>query len=341
MMLRPTLLVIALAIGGLTGCAFAPWLESGLLLRDVARGVAPGEVSREPGAAGDLYRGRPPARSGIVLLPGVSPQGKDDPRLVRFAEALAASRFAVLVPELPGLRALRVSAADADAVVVAVRRLRGQGLPVGLGAFSYAVGPALLAALELGPEAAFVLAIGGYHDLSRVVRHFTTGDADRRAKWLFVQANVSRLERPEERQALTVMANRKLSDENAGIADLMGDLGPDGRAVVALVTNRDPARVAALLEGLPAAIRSELHALDLARRDLAALSAPLLLVHGRDDPVIPAAESASLAAAAPQAHLFLLDDLAHVDAGWALRDGLTMLRAARELLRLRDSAAFR
>ncbi len=335
--------LLLLAAAALTLAAFGPtpWVEAALLLRDLARGVAPGEVSRETRTDGDLYRGAPPARAGIVLLPGVSPQGKDDPRLVRFAEALAAARFAVLVPDVPGLRALQVSAADAEPVVAAARRLRGQGLPVGLGAFSYAVGPAVLAALELGPEAAFVLAVGGYHDLTRVVRHFTTGSADRRAKWLFVRANAGRLERPEERQALTVMANRKFADENAEIADLMGDLGPDGRAVVALVSNRDPARVPGLLAALPAAIRGELEALDLARRDLARLSAPLLLVHGRDDPVIPAQESVALADAAPDARLYLLDDLSHVDAAWTLRDGFAMLRAARALLRLRDDAAFR
>lgn len=340
---RMPLLVVLVVLAGaaIAAYAIAPWIEAGLLLRDLARGVAPGEVRREAESAGDLYRGTRDARSSVVLLPGVSPQGKDDPRLVRFAEALAARRFVVLVPELPGLRALQVSAADADAVVAAARRLRGQGLPVGLGAFSYAVGPALLAALELGADAAFVLAIGGYHDLGRVVRHFTAGVADPRAKWLFVRANAGRLERPEERQALTVMANRKLADEAAEIADLTGDLGPDGRAVVALVGNRDPDLAPGLLAALPEAIRRELEALDLARRDLGRLSAPLLLVHGRDDPVIPAAESVSLAGAVPDSRLFLLDDLSHVDAAWTLRDGFAMLRAARALLSLRDGAAIR
>lgn len=334
---RRILLLAAPAALLLAALAAQRWWEAAALLWSLSDGVAPGQVLRQATPAGDLYRGPEPARAGVVLLPGVSPHGKDDVRLVRFAEALAAARFAVLVPEPPGLRELRVSARDAEHVAAAARVLRRQGVPVGVGAFSYGVGPAILAALELGPEVAFVLAVGGYHDLTRVVRHFTTGSADPRAKWLFARANAASLERPQDRQALTVMANRKLADEDAAIADLMGDFGPEGRAVVALVTNRDPARVPDLLDGLPAAVKRELAALDLARRDLSALTAPVLLVHGRDDPVLPASESESLADALPNARLFVLEDLRHVDAGWSLRDGLTLVRAARALLQLRDA----
>lgn len=337
-MSRPRLLLLAVP-AALLLAALAPgrWWEAATLLWTLSDGARPGQVLRQATAAGDLYRTGEAARAGIVLLSGVSPQGKDDPRLVRFAEALATARFAVLAPEPPGLRALRVSAADAAHVTEAVRALRRQGVPVGVGAFSYAVGPAILAALELGPEVAFVLAIGGYHDLTRVVRHFTTGPADPRAKWLFARANAARLERPQDRQALAVMANRKLADDSAPVADLMGDFGPDGRAVVALVANRDPARVSDLLAALPPSVARELAALDLARRDLGRLAAPALLVHGRDDPVVPVSESESLARALPRAELYVLDDLRHVDAGWTLRDAFAMLRAAEALLRLRDA----
>jgi pimeloyl-ACP methyl ester carboxylesterase len=337
---RAALLILWLAAAALA-VAQARWLEAGFLLWRLAQGAPPDAVAREIGPEGDLYASGKAPRAGIVLLPGVSPDGKDDARLVRFAQALATARFRVFVPELPEVRALRVSASDSAALVEAVRALRRDGLRVGLGAFSYAVGPAVLAALELGPEAAFVLAVGGYHDLTRIVAHFTAGPADPRAKWLFVRANASRLPAPEERQALTVIANRKLADPGAAIGDLLGDLGRDGRAVLALVDNGDPAQVARLIDALPAAVREELVALDLARRDLSRLTAPLLLIHGRNDPVAPAQESVSLAGAAREARLFVLEDLHHVDAGWTLRDGLTMLRAAHALLSLRDGAGFR
>jgi hypothetical protein len=67
----------------------------------------------------------------------------------------------------------------------------------------------------------------------------------------------------------------------------------------------------------------------------------VLLIHGRDDRIIPASESAALAAALPpdRTHLYLVDSLAHADlapGGW--RDLLTLSQAAYRLLAIRDGA---
>jgi fermentation-respiration switch protein FrsA (DUF1100 family) len=79
--------------------------------------------------------------------------------------------------------------------------------------------------------------------------------------------------------------------------------------------------------------------LDLKQRDLAAAPPRVLLIHGRDDPIIPASQSAALAAALPpaRARLVLIDSLAHADlgpAGW--EDIVAMWRAAYVLLEWRD-----
>jgi pimeloyl-ACP methyl ester carboxylesterase len=86
---------------------------------------------------------------------------------------------------------------------------------------------------------------------------------------------------------------------------------------MALLDNADPDRVPALIDALPAPIRADLEGLDLARRDLSQLSFELILVHGRDDPIIPATESRALAAAVPEgkAALFIVDRLGHVARG--------------------------
>jgi len=83
----------------------------------------------------------------LVLLPGVTPDGKDDARLVVFAVGLAQAGFAVLVPDIPAFRALMVSAADATAVRDAVTYASGAFVAdvdggVALAAISYAAGPA-------------------------------------------------------------------------------------------------------------------------------------------------------------------------------------------------------
>jgi len=136
------------------------------------------------------------------------------------------------------------------------------------------------------------------------------------------------------------MAARKLRNLDADIADLIPRLGREGRAVHALLANRDPDRVPALIAALPAPVRGEIAALDLKRHDLAAFEADVILVHGRDDPIIPETESMALAAALPEgrARLYLADNLAHADLAPAgPGDSLVLWRAALRLLELRDS----
>jgi len=198
----------------------------------------------------------------------------------------------------------------------------------------------------------FLVAIGGYYDVEAVVTFFTTGyfrtgpdepwqqgEPNAYGKWVFIAANAERLDDAGDRAALAAMADRKLQDLDADVADLEAGLGSQGRAVTALLDNRDPGRVPALIASLPEAVRGDLAALDLSRRDLSQLDARLLLVHGRDDPIIPSSESEALAAAAPDTTLYLVDSLAHVELDPAgLVDGFRLWRAIYRLLAMRDAA---
>lgn len=356
------------------GCSPPRAIEAVKVLGDVAAGNGPSRLKASTPAparlaiggdhgeqvSGDLYWPGNGALAALVLVPGAAPEGRDDSRLVAFAHTFARAGFAVLVPEIPNLRSQRLSAADARPIARAIQRLAGcvagpADSPVGVVAISYAAGPALLAALEPDTRelVRFVMAVGGYYDLEAVVTFFTTGyfrEAGDRpwqhrtpnayGKWVFVRANADRLDDPADRATLAAMAERKLLDLNADVADLRPQLGPEGRAVMALLDNRDPDRVPRLIAALPETVRVDLEALDLARQDLTPLHARLLLLHGRDDPIIPATESQALAAAAPpgSASLYLVDRLAHVDLGPSgLRDGLALWRATYQLLTERDA----
>jgi fermentation-respiration switch protein FrsA (DUF1100 family) len=105
--------------------------------------------------------------------------------------------------------------------------------------------------------------------------------------------------------------------------------------------NGDPERAPALIAALPEALRRTLSALDLKGRDLSRTPPHVLLVHGRDDAIIPASESIGLAATLPagRARLYLVDSLSHADlgpGGW--RDLVVLWRATYRLLALRDGA---
>jgi hypothetical protein len=61
--------------------------------------------------AADLYVPRDGAKAALVLVPGVTPEGKDDQRLIAFAETMSRAKFLVLVPDIATLRDLRVGPA--------------------------------------------------------------------------------------------------------------------------------------------------------------------------------------------------------------------------------------
>ena len=366
----------ALVALALVACSPPRALEAFEVLADLAAGAGPSRLKRarpEPRRSpiayrvegrerlGDLYLPAGESPAALVLVPGVTPEGKDDKRLVAFAATLSRAGFTVLVPDMPRLKEQKVAPEDARDIADAIQFLAGErgGAPVGLVAISYAVGPALLAALEAeaGRRLAFVVAVGGYHDIAAVVTFFTTGyyrerpgdawryrEPNAYGKWVFVKGNAARLEDGRDRALLEAMAARKMRDLEADIDDLVAALGPEGRAVHALLANREPDRVAALIGGLPAGVRRDLAGLDLERRDLSRLGPRLIVVHGRDDAIIPYSESVALAAAAApeRTELFLVDSLAHVELGpTGLGDGLTLWRAVYAVLAERDALAGR
>ncbi|MBA3479751.1 MAG: alpha/beta hydrolase [Lautropia sp.] len=340
----------ALVLAVLAGCAPLRHYESLLVLADAGAGHGPSrwkQVTEAPrrefvafnvnGRAhtGDLYlpaHAEPAA--GIVLVPGAVPEGKDDPRLVAFAMTLARARFAVLAPELSGVRELRVRPTDAREVADAFAWLASRpdlapGGRAGIGAFSYAVGPAVLAALEpdIRERVRFIMAVGGYYDLFRAIRFFTTGHFEEDGKrgyvkpddygrLVFAYGAKAYLPAPRDHELIEAIAERKQRDRAAEVADLVAGLSREAKAVYEVAVNSDPARFPALLAGLPGAMLADLDALSLHNKDVGRLEARLLLVHGRNDNLIPYSESLALGRAAPagKARVWLINRvLGHVD----------------------------
>jgi pimeloyl-ACP methyl ester carboxylesterase len=356
----------------LAGCISPRGEEARVLLLDIAAGGGTSrlkETTPEPSrvtigyrgaggpAAADLYRGAAPPSAAVVVIPGLTPDGKDDRRLVAFAKSLARARFLVLVPDIPNTRALKVSAADSVFIGDAIEELAQRSAAstersVGLVAISYAVGPALLAALQAPAinHVRFIVAIGGYYDIEAAIAFVTTAcyrapDGSWRhatpnewGKWIFLRSNADQVTDRSDRDRLLKIADRKLANANAEIDDLVAPLGPEGRAIYELIANHDPERVPALVARLPEAIRRELRRLDLKSQDLRRLPGPLIIVHGRDDAVIPYTESVKLAeAVGTRAELFVVDHFAHVDAGAIdFGDSLRLWNAAIRVLEERD-----
>jgi hypothetical protein len=387
-MKRRLLYIIALVIAG--ALAYATWLvlryhESYLVVSHLLAAGSESRLERSTAApsrttihytiegrarSADLYLpGEGAPRAGIVVVPGAVPEGKDDRRLVSFAEALARVGFSVVAPDLSGNRNLEIRVSEVGEVADAFRyladheRLSPSGR-AGIGAFSFAVGPAILAVLEpdLRERVRFIFAVGAYHDLRRTIRYFTTGHFEYEgepqylkphdyARIVFAHTVLNHVSDPTDREILGAMLDAKIEFANADISGLAEGLGPEGESVYRLLSNSDPDVASELINALPRETIALIDALTLADKDLRGLPARLILVHGKTDPLIPYSESIALsgAVAPSQARVFIIEHLLdHVDLKFSdlltarfwtedLPDAQRVLEAIRALLREREA----
>lgn len=360
---------LAVAVAVVLGaCVSQQSWEATRVLQDIDVGAGPSklkETTPEPRrslatyvidgrpSVADIYEPLQPIGAGLVLVPGFTPDGKDDARLVDLATSLARARFLVLVPDLAGSRAVEIRPDDARTIADGVVYLSGsdllpQGHDVGVAAISYAVGLAIMASLEpdAGDKIDFLVGLGGYHDTEAVITFATTGhyrqesrgpwltkDPVPVAKWLLLSSNTDLLDDPQDRLLLQAIAERRTRADDAPIDDLAAGLGPEGRALLDVMTNDDPEAVDGLLEDLPPAIGDQLTALSPARYDLDHLEGRLILIHGRDDTLIPFTQSIALGDAVAGSEVFVIDGFSHIDrSGMGLDGKLQLITALQAVL---------
>ncbi|HET7876730.1 MAG TPA: hypothetical protein VFN71_14500 [Methylomirabilota bacterium] len=297
--------------------ASEPWLRP--LGQDVARQeirlAARGRLLEA-----DLY-GPSRRRAALLLVHGLSPSGRRHPDLVRLANLLAQRGQLVLVPHFEGLAAFRLSGDEVAEIRAALEYLRGLHGAVGVAGFSFGAGPALLAAADL-PGLRLAASFGGYADLRDVIAYVTTGvyrlDDRRYAarqeeynRWKLLALLSGFLGDRRDQERIERLARIRLANPAEETPALEASRGPEGRAVLALVLNRNEAAVDPLIASLPAGAREAMaHLSPLAA--VPRLSGKLLIAHGADDPSIPFTESLRLAGAAGgRARVVILEGFHH------------------------------
>jgi pimeloyl-ACP methyl ester carboxylesterase len=270
---------------------------------------------------------------GIVVVHGMHELGIEEPRLVSFARSLAASGFFVMTPLVPGIADYRVQAESADVIGSAARHFAQElEVPkVGVFAISFSGGLALAAATDpqYQPAIAWVASIGGYYDLAHVLRFFATGEAIR------PDGAVEHLETHEYGPLIVIYDEPQdfFSPQDAPIAEqaLKVLLHGDGKASEALTQKMSPAgrqimqniyhkHRERLTPAILAEIQKRSESLTAASPagHLRFLKAPVLLLHGSDDNVIPPTELLWLQRDIPQDELvaaLVSPALGHVDVG--------------------------
>ncbi len=363
---RSVALAIVLLLVGGSGMALRHHLRAvGLLLRltdpqaTLARlgadevVTSPFSVATDSGAVpGRIYRPQGVARPpGLVLVHGVHRLGIEDPRLVRLAQAFAASGLVVLTPQVAALSDYRLAPEAIATIGAAAASLRRElGTPVGVVGISFSGGLALVAATDplFASDIAFVVALGAHHDLERVSLFFATDriplpdgrmqqqESDQYGALVLIYADVeSFFEMPDQAGA------------REAIRLWLGEQWDAARALSQSLSPAAHARLEALFrherEGVREKLVSEihLHSAELLkvspRGKLGALRVPVFLIHGVGDKVIPTSETEWLAREVPAQHLrraLITPVLSHADvqANLGLREYWEVIAFMRDVL---------
>ncbi len=246
---------------------------AGWIARYRAREVVTADFRLPYGGRGRMYTPKGGASRGLLLVHGMHPAGIDEARLRGFARALAASGVRVATPELSELMHFRLSRRDVVAVADAAKQLKRElgGRPVTVFGVSFGGGLALRAACEpaLAGGIGNVIALGAPEDLVRVSR-FALGEP--------VQGPDGKVF-PLAPHAYAQKAIKRF---------FLGDAPPpqDGPALRELLQQALSLRAEALHQLSPSACRHP-------------IEAPVHLVHGLGDNVIPFIETEWLARELP------------------------------------------
>lgn len=268
------------------------------------------------GVTGDLYNPGKPA-PGIVLIPGAAPKGRDDPRLIRAAEAIAKAERNVFVPQLE-LTQRRFVREDIERIVRSTAALAGRQEVTGevtMIGISYGGSFALIAAADerLEGRLAQIAIFGAYFDLVGVVQAVTTGvslvdgerfpfDADPRARDVLNQVS-TRLVPERARPVLRAALNGEID---------RSELPEEVRVVYDFLTNDDPERTFDLAERLPGRAREIIDG--FSPSSIAGqIEAPIVAMHSTDDPVVPYGEAVRLESGVEDVRLFTVSLFRHVD----------------------------
>ena len=280
---------------------------------------------------GRLYE---PARNlnrAVVLTSGLHPAGIDEPRLVGLARQLAASGVAVFTPDIAELSHFNITTAIADqiedsALWLAYHTTARRGHEVGLVGISFSGGLSVVAAgrESLRGQVAYVLSFGGHDDLPRVLRYLCTGIEPPHPRELRLDEGAPAVRPPHDYGVAVILlgvADRlvpasqaeplraavrrylwashldrvdkpRADAEFVELRALADRLPEPSATLLKYVNNRDVVHLGARL--LPY-IGAYGGAAALSPSKSRKPSAPVFLLHGTDDNVIPAVESEYLA----------------------------------------------
>jgi dienelactone hydrolase len=276
--------------------------------------------------AAQFYTPSGGAGRAVLLVPGIHSMGIAEPRLTALADDLAGAGLTVMTMALPDLQTYRITPRATDVIEDAVSwmAVRPDLTPdgrVGIVGISFAGGLSISAASRpaIRERVAFVLSFGGHGDLPRVMRYLATGVAPQVpgiethpphdygvAVILYGLADrgvvpADQVEALRQGVETFLLASQltlvSLDQANAMFKkarELAAALPEPSRTYMGYVNDRAVGKLGPVLVPYLEQLGADDPSLSPQRLERPPL-ASLYLLHGNDDTVIPAAESAVLA----------------------------------------------
>ena len=263
-------------------------------------------------AVADVYRppdGQP--RAAVALFLGANAAGRDDPDVINLGNALARAGYVAMFHWSPTMALqANIEPAETGNLVWAFQYLAEREYVdpqrAGLGGFCVGASFALVAAADprIRDSVYFVNAFGPYFDAESLLLQAasrsvvydgqrTPWEPDRLTMRVLANELIESLANSTDAATLT----RRYRHGQTLTAAETDALSPQARAVSRLLDGATPAEAATLYATLPAGFRRELANISPASH-IDNLRARLLVMHDRNDRLVPVAESRRLRAAA-------------------------------------------
>src|SRR5436190_3009046 len=295
-----------------------------------------------------FYRPDESISRSVLLIPGIHSMGIDEPRLTALAKDLAGSGVMVMTMALPDLQHYQLTVRSTDVIEdVASWMAKQPDLApdgrIGIVGISFAGGLSVVAAgrPSIRDKIAYVLSFGGHADLPRVMRYLATGEEvhvpgvenhpphDYGVAVILYGLSDQGIVPPEQIAPLRKGVETFLYASQLTLVDMSQanatfekarqyakTLPEPAATYMTYVNDRNVAKLGPALVPYLTALGADSPTLS-ADRAPAPPAAPVFLLHGSGDVVIPAAESVLLAdylrKKGADVHLLLSDLITHAE----------------------------
>lgn len=298
---------------------FLPQILPGIPIKpqEILLGSPVREAIQYPIATGlgeaDLYiPKRGSSHAGILLFLGVAPAGQDDPRVIGLAESLARSGAVVMIPWSDTMTQKRIAVEEVDNLVHAFQYLQDldDTDPKRIGMSGFCVGASLTTVAAQDPRIAkdvrFINFFGGYYDAkllltSVLTQHRFYGESTE--PWapnkLGVEVVQSHLIEGLDDSAERDLLQKAYSEGRLPSPVELESLSDEATIVLKLLKQPAYDEVEALIDALPMRMKQTLEFISPST-NVDNLRARMLIMHDREDNLVPSEESRRLVDALPE-----------------------------------------